>query len=75
MSIDVSTPEDKRRELANFSLMQAKKNLERTLEEVNYLINATPTSARRTTFTDAAMHLMIAGESLNSLQSIEKETK
>ena len=71
MAIDTTTPEGRNRELRNISLMQAKKQLQRAHDEVSYLIMATPTSERRSTITEANIHIMLALEHLNTLSSEE----
>lgn len=71
MAIDTTTPEGRERELRNISLMQAKKELQRAMAEVEYLIMATPSGDRRNTITDANIHMMAAAGFLNTLSSEE----
>ena len=71
MAIDTTTPEGKQRELRNISLMQAKKELQRALDELNYLIMATESGERRNTITEANIHIMHGAEQLAKLSSEE----
>lgn len=73
MTIDVRTPEDRQRELRNISLLNAKKLLGRTIDEINYLIGATATGDRRNTLCDANIHLTEVNNLLSILKSEEKE--
>lgn len=71
MAIDTTTPEGRNRELRNIALLQAKRELQRAMDEVQYLIMATPTGDRRNTFTDANIHMTSAQTFLNTLSSEE----
>lgn len=71
MAIDTSTPEGKQRELRNISLMQAKKELQRAMSEVEYLIMATQSGDRHNTLTEANIHLSGAQTLLGQLSSEE----
>lgn len=72
MTIDVRTPEDKQRETMNVALITARKKLKEALVELEYLILATPSGARRNALTEANIHASGAVAVLGQLRSIEK---
>lgn len=71
MVIDTTTAEGRRRESRNASLGIAKRRLRDTLNEMSFLIAATPTGDRRNTFTDVHIHLLEAQKYLDTLSSEE----
>lgn len=71
MAIDTRTPEGRQRELRNASLLQLKRNIERALDELNYLIMSTETGERRNAITDINIHMMAAADGASKLGSEE----
>lgn len=71
MVIDTTTAEGRRCESRNASLLIAKRRLQEVLNEMDFLIAATPTSDRRNTLTDVNVHLLEAQKYLNTLSSEE----
>lgn len=71
MAIDVSTVEGRHRELRNIALIEAKRHLERTRAEIDYLILGTASGERRNTLTAVNIHLMSGAGYLDQLGSEE----
>lgn len=72
MSIDVSTPEGRAREMRNIALLQAKRKLADVVSDLDFLIVATPTGKRRNTICDVNIYVAAASHALNALVSEEK---
>lgn len=72
MAIDpCEAREARRRESRNASLMTVKRRLQETLNEIDFLIGATPTNERRNTLTYINIHLLETRKYLNTLSSEE----
>lgn len=71
MPIDVTTLEGRARQYRNAALLNAKRNLRKAMDEIDYLIRNTPTGERRNTLTDANISGMATQDHLNKLASEE----
>jgi hypothetical protein len=69
MTINTRTLEGRQREAHNTSLMILKRRLTDALNELDYLIMATPSGERRDTLTEVNIHVMHGADMVAKLRS------
>ena len=66
--IDMTTPEGRELESKRVGLMIAQRHLSRTLNELDWLINNTPTGDLRNKLCDANIHAMFCADALQGMK-------